>query len=56
MTGVLGVSTLKYAPWAFFNYLTPIIAVIFGFTGFRVDRVEPEAEPVSDLDEELHGH
>jgi NhaC family Na+:H+ antiporter len=54
MTGVLGVSTLKYAPWAFFNYLTPLIAVIFGFTGFRVDRIEPEV--AADLDEELHGH
>jgi NhaC family Na+:H+ antiporter len=54
MTGVLGVSTLKYAPWAFFNYLTPLIAVIFGFTGFRVDRIEPEV--AEDLDEELHGH
>ncbi|AEF83902.1 Na+/H+ antiporter NhaC [Treponema primitia ZAS-2] len=28
LTGVLGVSTLEYLPWAFFNYLMPI-AVLF---------------------------
>lgn len=28
-SGVLGVSTLTYAPYAFFNYLSPIIALFF---------------------------
>jgi len=41
MTGVLGVSTMQYAPWALFNYLNPLVALVFAFTGFRVERMEP---------------
>jgi NhaC family Na+:H+ antiporter len=40
MTGVLGVSTLQYAPWAIFNYLNPLVAVAYALTGFRVERLE----------------
>jgi NhaC family Na+:H+ antiporter len=39
MTGVLGVSTMQYAPWAVFNYLNPLVAIGYAFTGFRVERV-----------------
>jgi NhaC family Na+:H+ antiporter len=46
MTGVLGVSTMKYAPWAFFNYLNPIVAIVYAFTGFRVERVDTDADAV----------
>ena len=42
MTGVLGVSTLQYAPWAFFNYFVPILAFIYALTGFRVERLPVE--------------
>jgi NhaC family Na+:H+ antiporter len=41
MTGVLGVPTMEYLPYAFFNIVNPVIAVIFGFTGFRVERIKP---------------
>jgi Na+:H+ antiporter, NhaC family len=44
MTGVLGVSTMQYAPWAFFNYLNPLVAVGYALTGFRVERLEPDHE------------
>jgi NhaC family Na+:H+ antiporter len=44
MTGVLGVSTLQYAPWAIFNYVNPLVAVAFALTGFRVERLEPTGE------------
>jgi Na+:H+ antiporter, NhaC family len=55
MTGVLGVSTLQYAPWALFNYINPLIAIAFALTGFRVERLEhagaqprhPDAQPAS---------
>ena len=33
MAGTLGVSTLAYLPYAFFCWLCPIIAIIYGFTG-----------------------
>ena len=45
MTGVLGVSTMQYAPWAIFNYLNPVIALAYAFTGFRVERIPPRDEP-----------
>ena len=41
MTGVLGVSTLQYAPWALFNWLNPLVALGYALTGFRVERVPP---------------
>ncbi len=31
MSATLGIATLSYAPFAFFNYLCPIIAVIYGY-------------------------
>ena len=33
MPGTLGTSTLEYLPYAFFCWLCPIIAIIYGFTG-----------------------
>ena len=44
MTGVLGVPTMEYLPFAFFNIVNPVIAVIFGFTGFRVERIGPPTD------------
>ena len=43
MTGVLGVSTMQYAPWAIFNYLNPLVALAFAFTGFHVEHIDPAA-------------
>ncbi len=48
MSATLGVATLNYAPYAFFNWLCPIIAVIYGFTGLAQKRAEaPAATPAS---------
>ncbi|MBT2569005.1 Na+/H+ antiporter NhaC [Planococcus sp. ISL-110] len=33
ITGVIGVSTLEYLPFAFFCLLSPLLTVLFGFTG-----------------------
>ncbi len=33
ITGVIGVPTLEYLPFAFFCLLSPVLTVIFGFTG-----------------------
>jgi len=41
MAGVLGVATIKYLPYAFFNLLNPIIALVYAYTGFRVEHVPP---------------
>jgi NhaC family Na+:H+ antiporter len=39
MAGVLGVPTISYLPYCFFNLLSPLIALIYGFTGFRIERI-----------------
>jgi NhaC family Na+:H+ antiporter len=44
----LGVATLTYAPFAFFNLINPLVAAIYGFTGFTIERI-PEGE----MDEEV---
>jgi NhaC family Na+:H+ antiporter len=44
MAGVLQVPTVEYLPFAFFNLINPLLAILFGLTGFRVERQQP-AEP-----------
>jgi Na+:H+ antiporter, NhaC family len=36
MSGVLGVSTASYLPYCFFNLLSPVLDVVYGFLGFKV--------------------
>jgi Na+:H+ antiporter, NhaC family len=50
MTGVLGVPTLEYLPYCFFNILNPIIALVYAFTGFRVEHVEPTEPGTADAE------
>jgi NhaC family Na+:H+ antiporter len=47
MGAVLGVSTLLYAPWAFFNIASPLLSMGYGFTGFRVEHVAPTTSAVA---------
>ena len=42
IAGVLGVTTVAYFPYAFFCIISPILAVVFGFIGFKVDRLPDE--------------
>jgi Na+:H+ antiporter, NhaC family len=42
MSGVLGVSTAAYFPFCFFNLLSPILDVLYGFLGFKVQTIPPE--------------
>ncbi|WP_372453581.1 Na+/H+ antiporter NhaC family protein [Mycolicibacterium goodii] len=44
MGAVLGVPTLLYLPFAFFNIASPALSVLYGFTGFKVTRMEPITE------------
>lgn len=43
MNSALGVSPLAYAPFAFLNILNPIIAIIYGFTGFSIKQDKSKA-------------
>lgn len=42
MATTLGVATMTYAPYAFFNLLNPLIAAIYGFVGFKITKLTPE--------------
>ncbi len=45
MAGTLGVATLAYLPFAFFNLLNPLVSILYGFTGFTIVKVDAtEAE------------
>jgi NhaC family Na+:H+ antiporter len=46
MSAVLGVSTWAYLPFCFFNIASPLLSVVYGFTGFKVERTATqEVEP-----------
>ena len=45
ISGVLGVPTATYLPFCFFNILSPVLDVLYGFIGFKVPTVPPTAEP-----------
>jgi NhaC family Na+:H+ antiporter len=43
--GVLGITTFDYAPYCFFNIINPILSLIYGFTGFRMEKYAPGETP-----------
>ena len=40
MKSILGVSAAAYGPWAFLNYINPIVSIIYGFTGFTIEKID----------------
>jgi NhaC family Na+:H+ antiporter len=44
MAAVLGVPTLIYLPFCLFNIASPLVTMLLGFSGFRIERVEPGVE------------
>ncbi len=36
ITGVLGMSPLEYAPWAFLNYINPLLSIALAYAGFGI--------------------
>ncbi len=40
ISGVLGVATASYFPYCFFNFLSPVLDVAYGFLGFKVPQRE----------------
>ena len=44
LTGVLGVSTFAYAPWAIFNYTMPLITMILAFVGVTIAKSSSDPE------------
>jgi NhaC family Na+:H+ antiporter len=42
MAQTLGVATMAYAPYAFFNLINPVVAAVFGFTGISITKMSPD--------------
>ena len=42
MTGFLGQPTQAYAKYAVLNYINPIVSIIYGFTGFTMEKMTDE--------------
>lgn len=49
--GVLGISAWDYGRYAFFNYLTPLIIVIFAFAGLFIYKIKDDPTTVIGLEE-----
>lgn len=47
VTGTIGVSPFEYLPWAFMNYISVIILLIYGATGFTMDKKKNSDETLS---------
>ena len=43
-SGTLGVEAFAYAPYAFLNWITPLIGLILVLTGFKIAKVDPEKD------------
>ena len=41
MSAVLGIPTLLYLPFCIFNIMSPILTVLYGFTGFKIQHLPP---------------
>lgn len=46
MTGILGITTLQYGKWAFFNYLMPLAAILLSIPGWTVAKIEDDPDTV----------
>lgn len=44
MAATLGVGTLAYLPFAFFNLINPLVSIAYGFTGFTMVRLDEVGE------------
>jgi len=45
MAATLGVPTLLYLPYAIFNIASPLLSLLYGITGFKIDRIPPLLDP-----------
>ena len=43
MASTLGVATFAYAPFAFLNYINPLISILYGYTGVTIEADEERA-------------
>ena len=42
MSATLGISAFTYLPYAFLNLAVPIVSIIYGYTGFTIEKINKE--------------
>jgi len=57
MSATLGVATVAYFPFAFFNLINPLLSFIYALVGFRIQHVEEPHEAYGEVPKKrrLHG-
>ena len=48
MAATLGVPTLAYLPYCFFNLINPVVTLVYGFTNFKITRIDASGTLVED--------
>ncbi len=44
MAATLGVATFAYLPFAFFNLINPVISMVYGYSGFTIEKLGAQEE------------
>lgn len=44
MAATLGVATLAYLPFVFFNLINPLVSIFYGYTGFTISKIDEVPE------------
>ena len=53
MAGTLGVATLTYAPFCFFNLINPLVAALYGWANISIVKLESSSSlPAAPADQE----
>ncbi len=52
MSSVLGVSSFTYLPFAFLNLSSPLISILYGFTGYSIQKIEDDPDSLVGVTEE----
>ncbi|MCA1062121.1 Na+/H+ antiporter NhaC [Rossellomorea aquimaris] len=47
LTDVLGVATLDYLPFAIFCLLSPVLTILYGFTGWTIEKADTESDQLA---------
>lgn len=50
MAGTLGIPTLAYLPFCFFNLINPVVSIIYGVTHFKIVKIEENSDDDSNCD------
>lgn len=50
MAGTLGVATLAYLPFCFFNLINPVIAAIYGIYNIKIEMLPPGTSEIQDAE------